>query len=309
MDELLKKLMESEVLSDESKTELTEAFQAKIAEAVELATKETEVKVRAELTEQFVEEKQAIVEALDTKAEQFLRTHLEELQEDIATFRDLEADFAARLVEEKQAIAETVKRDMAELIDQLDAFNTQCLEEEFAELEDSIKEVKQLQFGKEIFEAVAKTFESKFTDSNETLNQLKEAKAELEQTQVTLAEVNKSLHAVKRDQKLSEVLEPLQGLSREIMETILKTAPTEKLEETYEKFIGRVLHDASNKKSEKESAQASVLAEGNEETVVTEGTVVVTGDTPAINETEVTDRAKLSESVLSRLNKLAGIDD
>lgn len=306
MNEVLKKLFESELLNDDSKKELTEAFQTALNEAIEQAKQETEVMVRAELTEQFVKEKDAIIEALDTKTEQFLHEHLEELEEDIASFRDLEAEYAERLVEERKQIAETVKHDMAELIEQLDQFTTKCLQEEFAELEESIKEVRKQRFGMEIYEAIEKTFETKFTDTNETLNKLREAQEELEATKKQLVEASKSFEAVKREQKMNEVLEPLNGLSREIMETILKTAPTEKLEETYEKFIGRVLHDAS-KKSEKESAEAPVLAEGENKEIVTEGTKIATGDTEpkVIKEDKSTG---LSEETIKRIQKLAGND-
>jgi hypothetical protein len=305
MDELLKTILESEVLTDESKKELTEAFKATISEAIEQAKTETEVKVRAELTEQFIVEKDAIVEALDTKVEEFLAKHLEELSEDISNFRDLEAEFASRLVEEKSAIAETVKRDMAELIDQLDAFNTKCLEEEFAEFEESINEVKQIQFGKSIFEAVAKTFEANFADSNDTLNQLKEAEAKLAQTTKALSESTKTLNDVQRAQKLSEVLEPLSGRPREVMEAILKTTPVEKLDEAFEKFIGRVLHDVS--KSEKESDQPPVLAEGKE-TTIAEETVIATGDTETIIESTSVGKTGLSLEAKARIQRLAGVD-
>jgi uncharacterized protein YerC len=308
MDELLKSLLESDVLSAETKTQLAEAFQTKVNEAIEQAKQETEVKVRAELTEQFVAEKEAIVEAIDTKVEDFLSKHLNELYEEIATFRDLEADYAARLVEEKKNIAETVKTDFAELIDQLDAFNTKCLEEEFAEFEASIEEVKKLNFGKEIYEAVAKTFEQKFADNNDTLNQLKEAEAKLATTQKALTESTKTLDSIKRSQEMSKVLEPLQGRAREVMEAILKSTATEKLAEAYEKFIPHVLHESS--KSEKESGSASpVLAEGKDAPKKVEETKVVTGDTPITESTtDAGAKTGLSQATVSRIQRLAGND-
>jgi hypothetical protein len=309
MNELLKKLFESELLTDDSKKELTEAFEATINEAVEAAKSETEVKVRAELTEQFVIEKEAIVEAMDTKIEELLEKHVAEFNEDVDNFRDLETEFATRLIEAKAEIAETVKHDMAELIDQLDAFNTKCLEEEFAEFEASINEVKQIQFGKEIFEAVAKTFEAKFADSNDTLNQLKEAEEKLEVVQKSLTESATALNAAKRKEKLDEVLSALQGRPREVMEAILKTTATNKLEETYDKFIGKVLHDASNKESEKESAKSPVLAEGKETDIVEE-VVLATGNTEKLDESaKDVNTAALSKATLARIQRLAGNDD
>lgn len=311
MDELFKQLLEqTDVLNEEAKQQLTEAFQAKLEEAITVVKAETEVKVRAELTEAFQVEKENLIEALDTKAEEFLQSGLEELAEDIATFRNLEAEYAQRLVEERANIAKTVQSDMVELIDQLDAFNTKCLQEEFAELEADINEVKKIKFGMEMFESFASTFATHFSDSNETLNQLKEAEAKLVETEKKLNESTKALSTAARESKMSEILEPLQGHSREIMEAILQKTPTEKLSEHYERMIGTVLHRASEK-SEKESVTTPVLAEGKkEDAVVTEQTVVVSGNT-AITEsvTDTTLKGNIPAKAIDRLKVLSGVNE
>jgi hypothetical protein len=91
------------------------------------------------------------------------------------------------------------------------------------------------------------------------------------------------------------------------------SVPTEKLEESYQKFIGRVLHESVTKNSEKESAapavEAPVLAEG--ETLetkmdsLTEGTVTLTGDNEVQPEAAPA-KVELSESAKNMM-KLAGI--
>ena len=52
MEELLQKLLEAEVLSEETKTQLLESMTAQIEEATATAKAETEVTVRSELQEQ-----------------------------------------------------------------------------------------------------------------------------------------------------------------------------------------------------------------------------------------------------------------
>lgn len=304
MEEIFNRLVESELLNAETRAMLVEAFNTKLEEAVQVARAEAEVTVRAELTEQFLIEKNLIVESLDSKTEAFLKRHLAELNDDINDFRDLEAEKAAQLVEAREEMAKTLKKDMSDLVEKLDQYNTEWMQEHFVELEESIKEVKQLQFGKEIFEAVAKTFEKNFSDTNETLNALKEAEQKLEATTNELNESKKLLDKANREHKLNKVLENLHGRPREIMTQILKTVETDKLEEGYEKFIGRVLNEGN---TEKESVTAPVLAE-SKETTLEEGDVVITGDS-VITESTVENTNVLSSAIKARLEKMSGIAD
>lgn len=305
MDEIFSKLVESELLNEETKNTLVEAFTLKLNEAVELARAEAVVAVRAELTEQFVTEKALMLEALDTKAEEYLARHLEELNEDISDFRDLEAEFAARLIEERSVMADTLKKDMSDLVEKLDQYNTEWMQESFVELEESINEVKQIQFGKSIYEAVAKTFEQNFSDTNATLNALRDAELKLEEAAKELTEKNKLLEGAAREQKLNTVLENLHGRPREIMAEILAKTATDKLEEGYNKFIGRVLNEG---KTEKDSVSTPVLAESNAVTLET-GDVVVTGNTDAVNESVVNTATPIvSAEMTARMKRLAGIE-
>lgn len=310
MDELLKKLTESEVLNEETKDAIKEAFDAKIKEIKEAA----ETEVRVQLTEQFEDEKAKLVEALDTKTEEFLSEEMKELKEDIENFRDLEAEYAERLIEEKEQMAKTLQSDMEELIDNLDKFVTECLEEEFTEFENDIEEVKKLNFGKEIFESIASHYEKNFLNEDATALKLKEAEEKLAATEQKLTEATKTLSVTTRTQKMNEVLSDLSGRPREVMEAILKSFPTEKLDEAYNKYIPRVLHESAvdDDSSEKEDAKKStVLAEskGHEGAQDDNNTVVKTGDGEKLNENENIDDEEtraLNES-LNSLRKMAGL--
>lgn len=306
MDELLAKLLSSELLTEDTRNEVAAEFKTLIENAIIEATATAEVDVRAQLTEQFNAEREALVEAVDTKATEFLSAELAELKEDIENFRDLEVEAAEKLVEARKEIAEGVKADMQQLIDTLDVFLEERMTVEFNELRESIAEVEKLQFGKRIFEAFAEEFKGQHTDEDGTLAALAEAKAELETVRSTLTESQSALTKAKRDAKLVEVLEPLSGRSREVMEAILKNTPTEKLEEAYQTFIPRVLHESTKVETvvpEKESDKSSVLAESDGSTSG-EKTTVVNGDTP--KETEVViESAK--PALKSRLATLAGL--
>ena len=306
MDELLAKILSSELLTEETKAEVGAEFKTLIETTIIAARAEAEVAVRTELTEQFVAEREALVEAVDTKVEEFLKAELAELKESIDAFRDLEVEHAEKLLDEKKAIAEGVKADMVQLIDNLDVFLEERLTAELGELKESIEEVKQIQTGRRIFEAVAAEVKALMVDDG-TAAALADAKAELENTRKTLAESVDALSKAKREAKMAEVLEPLSGRTREVMEAILKNMPVEKLEEGYKTFIARVLHESSTKVeevSEKEGDKSSVLAEGD--TSAGEKTTVVTGDTP--KETEVVTESVVTpaNASLARLRKLSG---
>src|SRR5216684_2737769 len=111
INELFKKLVESELLTEDTKNELQAQFETLLQESVTAAKKEAEEKVRLDLTEQFIADKEALIEALDTKAEEFLVKEFAELKDDIERFRDLEAEFAEKLVEAKKDMADTVRKD------------------------------------------------------------------------------------------------------------------------------------------------------------------------------------------------------
>lgn len=304
--DVLTKILSSELLTEETRAELTAEYTTLIENAVIAARAEAEVAVRAELTEQFVAEREALVEAVDTKVEEFLKAELAELHESIDAFRDLEVEHAEKLLDEKKIIAEGLKADMAQLIDNLDLFLEERLTAELGELKESIDEVKKIQTGARIFEAFATEIKALMVDDG-TAAALAAARTDLENTRKSLAESVDALAKAKHEAKLAEVLEPLSGRAREVMEAILKNMPTEKLVEGYNTFIPRVLHESSTKVeevSEKEGDVSSVLAEGDAS--AGEKTTVVTGDTP--KETEVVaESVEQPNASLARLRLLSGM--
>jgi hypothetical protein len=284
MDELLKKLLEAEILSEDSKKELEEAVTAQIAEAVELAKEEATNTVRAELTEQWITERDALIEAIDTKVNEYLSEEIDELKHDISSFRDLEAEMAKKLVEAKSEMSIELQGDLAELVEKLDAFLEIRLGAEMAELHEDIAEVKKIEFGRKVFESFVREYRSSFISEDSTEAELREAKEQVKMLQSKYEATESAREELRRTIKMESVLKPLNGKQRDIMETILKSVATDQLEEGYKTFIGRVIKEGAvtevveNKGvSEKES---KVLAEGSKiSRKVVEGSMVVkTGD-------------------------------
>lgn len=325
MEELLQKLLEAEVLSEETKKELETAFQKKLDEAISAAKEDAAADVRAELTEQWVEQRDQLIEAVDTKVTEFLTKEIEELKEDIERFRDLEAEYAEKLVEAKAAMADELKDDLAELVEKVDAFLEIRLNAEIEELREDLEEVRKNDFGRRVFEAFSEEFMNNYVDEESAEISLREAQERLRDLEEALAESESKRAEIERAIKLEQILAPLSGRQREVMEAILQNVDTEHLEEGYKTFIGRVLRETED--SEKEG---SVLAEGKHEDMddeddeksskkskksdkecededekeeVKEG-VVVTGDT----ENLITEGDSGSKSNLEYIRKLAGIE-
>jgi len=333
MEELLQQLVENELLTEDTKQALTEAINKQIEEAKEAAIveakAEVEATVRVELQEQYQVDKEALVEALDTKAEEYLNEELGELKDDIDGFRNLEVEYAEKLEEAKEELSQVLKGDLEELVETIDSFLDMRLAEEVNELKGDIDSVKRLQFGSEIFEAFEAMFAKKFIDENGLEESRKEMETKLEETTKQLEESAKALADIQREKKLDEVLTSLHGRSKDVMEAVLKNVPTEKLEEAYEHYIPKVLHenaedDSESVESEKETSKDDeVLAEGEkaaetdskekseeDDKVVEEGTVVATGDTEKlIEESEEDELPADVQATLARLKKLGGGND
>lgn len=309
MNELLKKLLENEVLAEDTKAELTAAFESFEAELTETVRAETEVTVKAELTEQWVKDREVLVEAIDSKVGEFLDRELGELKEDVSRFRDLEAEYAKKLVEQRAIMAEELKDDMSTLIDQIDQFLGERIEAEFNELKEDIDEFKKLQFGRKIFEAFAGEFNVNFVDEDSLQSQVQELSAKLEESEAKLSESVESNAKLTRDAKVKQLLAPLNEFQSEVMSNILDTTPTEKLDETFNKFVGRIVEESSQT-PEKEND--TVLAEAAEKQQLGESTeaavVVKNGDAEVTTAEAVEAQAvQLSESDMLSLKRLSGI--
>jgi len=310
MDELLKKLLAADLLTEETKKELESAVKKQLEEAVTKAKDEAAADVRAQLHEQWINERDALISALDDKVSAFLMTEMKELRDDIERFRDLEAEYAEKLVETKSEMASQLKSDMAQLVEKLDAFLEVRLTAEVDELREDITEVRKNDFGRKIFEAFISEYKKFAADDDSIEGRLNETETKLETTVAKLTETQKELSGLRRAKKLSEVLAPLSGRSREVMEAILKNVNTEQLDEAYKTYIGRVIKEsaptettkevikeakaapATPAEKEKAAKSAKVLAEGDKK--VTKG-VVKSGD----KRVELDEQARLEESTPS----------
>lgn len=299
MEEVLQKLLEAEVLSAETKQDLETAFNTKINEAISEAKTVTEAEVKADLAEQWFDERESLVEAIDVAVTKFLRTELAELREDINSFRDLEVEYAEKITEAKGEMRFELESDMVELVEKLDTFITINLEAELDVLKEDIEVQKQNQFGRKIFEAMSSEFALSHHSVADSALTLAETELKLEESELKLELYEDKIEDIIRSEKLLETLSPLSGKKREVMEAILKNVSTDQIQEGYNTFIGRVLKETNesiteSKTFKKRNLSTEVEALGNDETKILENKISHSDST-------------LSESSLSRIKSVAGI--
>lgn len=320
---MMKQLLE-QYFAETLSTENIEALSTTLEESFNAKVTENRNEVMLELSAQFAADREALVESVDTMVKELLNEHLQELEGDISDFRDLEVEYANRLAEAKQTMAESLEKDMHNLVESLDAYVEQRMVAEMTELKESIEEQKKNQLGLRLFEAFRAEAVSLIdveSGNAAVRTQLEEAKAQLAAKDSLLVESAVTLAKTERALILKDVLSPLHGRPREIMETILLNVETSKLEEAYATFIPRVLSEGVTQNSEKEGTttavgSSKVLAEGKEsdddKKSLVEG-VTVTGDDEegkkVLEEAAAAEVTKpiLSESQIADLRKLAGI--
>jgi hypothetical protein len=297
MDEILNKLLESELLSDETKTEVSTLWNSAVSKKMAEIKEEVELEVRAELAEQWTKDREAFITKVDTFVTEQLTTELADLRGDIERFRDLEVEYSERLVEEKKKIAEEVAKEMDTLVDKIDAFFELRIAEEMAEFKEDLEIVKQNEFGRKVFEAFASEYANSHVDEESNSTKLSIAESKVADLTKRLAALETEKNKMIRESKMAEVLKPLSGEKRESMAFILQNVETNKLEEAYKHFIGRIL---------KEEKPAS---EKKEEVLKESTTKVVTGEekNAEIIKEEKSAAAPASSSNLDSIRRLAGI--
>jgi len=290
-----------------------------LEEAVNAAKKEAEDTVRAQLAEQWIGERDALIEAIDQKVTEFCDNELSELKGDISSFRDLEAELAMKLVEAKGVMGEQLQKDLKSLVEKLDAFLEIRIAAEFEELREDIEEARKLEFGRKLYEAFSEEYRKHFVDEFSVEAELRETQEQLDALKSKYETEVGEKAVLSRKIKMESVLKPLNGTAREVMETILSNVATEQLEEGYKTFIGRVLkEDVSVKGSKKNNEskgggsekETRVLAESaNISSRVDEGSVILkTGDSEdQVVEESVSQETTPVQRLKSDFLKLAGM--
>ena len=296
MEEILKAVLSSEILSEETKTQLTEHVKT-----LEKSLRESiETEVRAELAEKWVQERDELAQKMEVFVSESLQQELTELRDDIKQFRNLESEYQAKLAEqrvlmaeevvaEKQKLQSALEEELETLVDKLDEFLEIRLSEELTELAEDIQSVKNSKLGQEMFEAYAEIFMRSHLSKTGVMKKLEEAEKQVELLSTKLEESTMVTADLIRESKMTNLLSNLSGSKREQMEILLKGVSTERLEETYKQFVGRIMKGEPQVQISESSQQ----------------TTVKTGDAVVITESQ--SKSAVDDDFRKELQRLAGI--
>jgi len=232
-----KDLLESELLTDDTRKALSEAVESFKEEAVSQARAELEVSY----AKKMLAEKQEIAAKLNDIIQEAVTQEIVELKEDIQHYKNIEPEYARKLEEFKVEYQAKLSESFGELV-------KSQVSEEIIELREDLDNAKHNDFGIKIFESFRTVFETLGVsdDMKAVKEQLKVAEAALEESTLVVADLN-------REKILEGLLSNLTGSKHEVMKTILEGVKTDKLDNRYQETIGSVLEESVKKDDEKET--------------------------------------------------------
>lgn len=268
MKDILNKLLESEFLSEESKVEITEAFEAGVQELEQSLREEVTVEVKSQLVTEWVEQRDSLIEAIDQQVNEMVSDEMTELKEDIERFRDLEAEYATKIVEEKEKLAEQFDGALDQLVVKLDAFLEHRIDAEFDELKTDLQEAKEKEYGAKIYEAFRQMFLEN-VEEDSVFGKLRIAESRIAELDEKVKLVESEKQKVEHDKILSETLAPLSGSKREQMKHLLEGVKTDRLKETYNRYISRIISESAAEPAEKVNKKRVTEGKDKKSTVIT----------------------------------------
>ena len=164
MNDILKPLLESDLLSEDVKVQISEAFEAKIAEVRD----EVEVQLREEMANRFEHDREALINAVSQMVEEALQVELEEFQADRQAVVEDRVLLANQITEN----AQHSKEELAKRLEVMESFILNVLKEEVEEFESDRQSLKEAKAEYETsLEEQTRTSETKLASTIEALTQ------------------------------------------------------------------------------------------------------------------------------------------
>lgn len=135
MNDILKPLLESDLLSEDVKVQISEAFEAKIAEV----RSEVEEELREEMANRFEHDRSALINAVSQMVEEALQAELAEFQADRQAVTEERVRLATQITENEAASKEA----LAKRLEVMESFILKHLNEEIKEFESDRKNLQE----------------------------------------------------------------------------------------------------------------------------------------------------------------------
>lgn len=193
------------------------------------------------------------------KLEEFVLRQLgNELREFIADKQALVEQRVKLASEAKQKLHEAKTNFVSRATKVVDRTLNEVIRKELVQWRDDIKVARENNFGRKIFEAVAAEYMSSYLSEGtetkklqkqltELTQQLQEARAESAQKETLLEAERKAAQTAReraqRVQVLNELLSPLRGDKRAVMENLLSDVKTASLKEAFHRYMPAVMNN------------------------------------------------------------------
>jgi hypothetical protein len=318
MLDIVKQLFENNVISEEIKSEIENAWEGRIQENRDQVT----AQLREEFAQKYEHDKSAMVEAVEAMLTDRLQSELGELAEDRQGLIEAKARYTAKMTEDSKVmesfVLSNLRKELAELhedrktvaenVAKLESFIVDALAKEIAEfhsdkkdlaetkvrlvrdskakfesikkefitrsakvventvtkelrsemtqLKEDIEAARRNDFGRRIFESFASEYAtSHLNEKSETAKLLKQVatkQAELEEAAKIVADAQKLVESrnaelriakdqARRKEVMSELLGPLSGDKRSVMNELLESVQTDKLHSAFDKYLPAVM--------------------------------------------------------------------
>jgi hypothetical protein len=216
-----------------------------------------------------------------TKLEQFVVHALAKDIQEFATDKKDLAETKVKLVREAKSKFEDIKgafiKRSAKVVEEA---VTKKLTTEISQLKEDIDSARNNDFGRKIYEAFAQEFAGSYlNEKSETSKLLKiiqkkeqelaEAKQAIEEKETLVESTQREIRVTKdlmeRKQIMAELVSPLAGEKRAVMQELLEGVQTAKLHSAFDKYLPAVMEGAKAKVEKKSTLTESTEVTGNRE--------------------------------------------
>ena len=267
-----KKLM---AYQNEMNKKLTEAK----ADYVSKATKFLNETLKNEVSELRGDRKQ-LGEAL-TKFGKFISDQVAVYAKEHKHEMDSLDNLRVRLVKEhNEKLSETKKKFFTEAAGKMEKFTNAVIARELKEFRSDIIESRKRQFGAKLFEAFAKEYAVKFFNEDKVVKSMLESvkanqnkliatnktlEKQLKESKEQNAKATKINEGLMRNKIINESVSILAKDKQDMIKNLVKDVPTEKLQESINKYIPMIMNDSGKKQINNNR----VLKEGRKPTILT----------------------------------------
>lgn len=254
-------------------------YQQRISEDAQKLEKFVIGQLGKELVE-FQSDRKKVAENFE-KLEQFVVHALaKEISEFAADKKDL-AETKVKLVREAKSKFDEIKQAFVQRSAKVvEGVVTQKLTSEIKQLKEDIDSARNNDFGRRLYEAFAQEYAGSFlnekSETSKLLKIIKQKDQQLAEANEAIAEKANLVESVQREirvtkdlmerkQVMAELMSPLSGEKRAVMQELLESVQTPKLRSAFDKYLPAVMEGAKTKVEKKTTLNESTEVTGNRE--------------------------------------------